>query len=89
MPLPGSVRRDATLPTMVTSRPSRIQTPPRPMTTRQWNRDHGSRSSRAGMCVSIVPVWTLLLIATASLRAHRALAGEYPGDEPFTSSRPA
>ena len=66
MPLPGSVSRDATLPTIVTSRPSRIQTPPRPATTRQWNRDHGSRSSRAGMCVLMTPVWTFLLIAAAS-----------------------
>ena len=39
---------------IVTSSPSRIQTIPRPITTRQWNFDHGSRSSRAGILVSIV-----------------------------------
>ena len=38
------------LPTIVTSSPSRIQTVPRPITTSQWNRDHGRRSSRAGIC---------------------------------------
>jgi hypothetical protein len=40
-PLPFSVSREATLPTMVTSRPSRIHTLPRPMRTRQWNFDQG------------------------------------------------
>src|SRR5262245_20462008 len=56
MPLPFSVRRDAIEPTIVTSSPSRIQTAPRPITTRQWKLDHGSRSSRPGMLVSIVAV---------------------------------
>src|SRR3954465_6736684 len=51
MPLPFSVIRDATEPTIVTSSPSRIQTVPRPNTMRQWNRDHGRRSSRAGTLV--------------------------------------
>ncbi len=60
MPLPSSVIREATDPTIVTSRPSRIQTVPRPMTISQWKRDHGSRSSRAGMRVSMVPVCTLM-----------------------------
>src|SRR6478752_7274516 len=41
-------------PTMVTSSPSRIHTVPSPMTTSQWNFDHGRRSSRAGMVVWIV-----------------------------------
>jgi hypothetical protein len=54
MPLPASVRRSPTLPTIVTSRPSRIQTVPSPITTIQWKRDHGSRSSRDGTLVSIV-----------------------------------
>ena len=54
MPLPGSVRRGAIAPTIVTSSPSRIQTVPRPMTMRQWNLAHGSRSSRAGTLVRIV-----------------------------------
>ena len=56
MPLPASVSREATEPTIVTSSPSRIHTVPRPMTISQWKRAHGSRSSRAGMSVSIVPV---------------------------------
>ena len=34
---------------IVTSSPSRIQTIPSPITTRQWKLDHGSRSSRAGI----------------------------------------
>src|SRR5689334_15163518 len=51
IPLPGSIIRAATAPTIVTSRPSRIHTAPRPITIRQWNRDHGSRSSRAGIAV--------------------------------------
>ena len=59
IPLPGSVMRGAIEPTIVTSRPSRIQTVPRPITTIQWNFAHGSRSRRAGMLVSIRPVSTL------------------------------
>src|SRR3954447_37454 len=47
-------------PTMVTSSPSRIHTVPSPTTTSQWNRDHGSRSSRAGMSVVMRPVSTLM-----------------------------
>src|SRR5277367_1211233 len=66
MPLPCSVRRDETLPTIVTSRPSRIHTPPRPTTTRQWKRDHGSRSRRSGTRVVIVPVWALPLMLLRS-----------------------
>src|SRR5262245_27674484 len=77
MPLPCSVRREATLPTMVTSRPSRIQTPPSPMTTRQWNRDHGSRSSRAGICVVILPVCTAMA-PPAVLPACRRLTRGVP-----------
>jgi nucleotide-binding universal stress UspA family protein len=53
MPLPDSVSRGAIEPTIVTSRPSRIQTVPRPMTMRQWKRDQGSRSSRAGISVAM------------------------------------
>ncbi|WP_156893323.1 hypothetical protein [Actinokineospora enzanensis] len=44
-----------TAPTTVTSSPSGSRTVPGPAITRQWNRDHGSRSSRAGTFVSIVP----------------------------------
>src|SRR5690349_9961778 len=58
IPLPLSVRRLATEPTIVTSSPSRTHTVPSPTTISQWNRDQGSRSSRFGMLVSIVPVWT-------------------------------
>ena len=53
IPLPDSVSRSPTEPTIVTSRPSRIHTVPSPMRIRQWNHDHGSRSSRAGIFVSI------------------------------------
>ena len=42
-------------PTIVTSSPSRIQTVPRPIRIFQCQCDQGSRSSRAGMSVSIVP----------------------------------
>ena len=47
-------------PTIVTSRPSRIQTVPSPITTSQCQRAHGSRSSRAGMSVVMRPVSTLM-----------------------------
>ena len=47
-------------PTIVTSSPSRIHTVPRPITIIQCHRDHGSRSSRAGMSVVIWPVSTPL-----------------------------
>ena len=42
------------MPTIVTSRPSRIQTAPSPTTTSQCQRAQGSRSMRAGMFVSMV-----------------------------------
>src|SRR3954466_11732214 len=60
IPLPFSVRRDEIEPTIVTSSPSRIQTVPRPITTRQWNRDHGRRSRRAGIRVLRTP-WIVLM----------------------------
>src|SRR5215207_3356075 len=43
--------REAIAPTIVTSRPSRIQTVPSPSTTSQCQPLHGSRSMRAGMRV--------------------------------------
>ena len=55
MPLPFAEIAPAIEPTIVTSRPSRIQTVPSPTTIRQCHLDRGSRSSRAGMFVSIVP----------------------------------
>ena len=68
MPLPSSVSRAAIDPTIVTSSPSRIQTVPSPTTTRQWKRDQGSRSRRAGIRVRIVPVWTSLMAASSPAR---------------------
>src|SRR4051812_4864256 len=50
-------------PTIVTSRPSRIQTVPSPITMTQCHRAQGSRSSLAGMSVLIWPVSTLLAMA--------------------------
>ena len=49
-------------PTMVTSSPSRIQTVPSPITTSQCQRDQGSRSSRPGIRVSMVPVCASLTL---------------------------
>src|SRR4051812_22034592 len=73
-PLPRSVRREATEPTIVTSRPSRIHTVPRPKTILQWNRDHGRRSRRAGTAVRTVrssPVTRRNLISHGSLPPGR------------------
>jgi hypothetical protein len=53
-PLPCSLKRPPMAPTMVTARPSRIQTVPSPITTIQCHLDHGNRSMRAGMSVSMV-----------------------------------
>ena len=44
-----SVRSGPTLLAIVISRPSRIHATPSAITSRVWNRDHGSRSIRAGM----------------------------------------
>ena len=49
-----SVSRAPMAPTIVTSRPSRIQTVPSPSTTSQCHELHGSRSILAGMRVRIV-----------------------------------
>src|SRR5690242_17902224 len=77
-PLPDSDSRLAMLPTTVTSRPSRIQTVPRPMTIVQCQRDHGRRSRRAGMLV--VTVWPVVASAVVmgSLLIERT-GGGYPG----------
>jgi hypothetical protein len=61
-PLPCSVSRAPTDPTIVTSSPSRIQTVPSAATIVQWKLDHGNRSSRAGIFVRIVPSETGVLI---------------------------
>ena len=55
IPLPLAEIAPAIEPTIVTSRPSRIHTVPSPTRIFQCHRDHGSRSNRAGMLVSIVP----------------------------------
>jgi hypothetical protein len=55
-PLPSSERRLAMLPTIVTSRPSRIHTVPRPITIIQCQRDQGRRSRREGTDVVTVPM---------------------------------
>lgn len=73
MPLPDLVSWLPMVPTTVTSKPSRIQTVPRPKTTNQWNRDHGSRSRRAGMFVLIVPVCTPVLIQPFQLPGCRTM----------------
>ena len=49
IPLPASVIREPTVPTIVTSSPSRIHAVPRPRMISQWNLAHGSRSSREGI----------------------------------------
>ena len=78
-PLPFSVSRPAMEPTMVTSRPSRIQTVPSPMTTSQCHLDQGNRSMPAGMLVFIVPVSAPLTAASRYVDAHRS---GRPVDEP-------
>src|SRR4051812_22208312 len=54
IPEPFSVRREEIVPTIVTSSPSRIHTVPSPISTIQCQRAHGSRSSRAGIFVSMI-----------------------------------
>ena len=51
------VTAEATLLAMVISRPSRIQAMPRAVTILVWNRDHGSRSIRAGIRLRIAGCW--------------------------------
>ena len=72
IPLPRSVSREAIEPTIVTSRPSRIQTVPSPITTSQWKRAHGRRSSRAGISVSTVSVVTAALTSAQYPRSPQA-----------------
>ena len=54
IPEPFSVSREEIVPTIVTSSPSRIHTVPSPISTIQCQRAHGSRSSRAGIFVSMI-----------------------------------
>src|SRR5579862_529446 len=81
IPLPLAEIAPAIDPTTVTSSPSRIQTVPRPMRIRQCHRDQGSRSSRAGMLVSIVPSSCPSARADISLllAAVNLGAWDYPG----------
>ena len=69
IPLPGLLICPEMLPTMVTSRPSRIHTVPRPITIIQCHRDQGRRSRRAGTLVVTVPVCTSLMRIWAARRA--------------------
>src|SRR5690606_26882140 len=85
-PLPGLASCGVRLPTMVTSRPSRIQTVPSPMTIIQCQRDQGSRSSLAGTLVVMVPVSTSLMSTTGYLPRARQTSGldrlHHPGPRP-------
>src|SRR3954454_74218 len=73
MPLSASGRRGAIAPTIVTSRPSSTHTVPRPITTRQWKRDQGSRSSRAGTSVLITRRSAVALIVPGTRVVDGAL----------------
>ena len=74
IPLPALVSVLPTAPTMVTSSPSRIQTVPSPASTIQCQRDHGKRSIRAGMLVSIC----VLGASGAAVRCVVAMPGALP-----------
>ena len=74
-PAPGWPTRPVIELTMLTSRPSRIQTVPSPMMIFQCHADHGRRSRRDGILVRIVPV------STESL-----MGGTYPSRWPWQSA---
>src|SRR3954471_6553263 len=76
-PDPFSVRREEIVPTIVTSRPSRIHTVPSPTSTIQCQRDPGSRSSRAGIRVS-----TILPVAIESVAISASAVGCEREDPP-------
>src|SRR6202042_693237 len=84
MPLPLAEIAPAIEPTIVTSRPSRIQTVPSPTRIRQCQLAHGSLSKRAGMLVSIVPSSWLLVerVAVASAITSSRSSARYPGPTP-------
>src|SRR4051794_29076719 len=83
MPLPSPVIREATAPTMVTSRPSRIHAVPSPRMTCQWNWLHGRRSSREGIFVSMVFDCAVVVMHApqdrASLLGHAAACSSVSG----------
>src|SRR5918998_4563685 len=66
----GSVSLLAMLPTIVTSRPSRIQVIPRAITTSQCHRAHGNRSILAGILVSTAWVAASPLLTPRLLSVH-------------------
>src|SRR3954451_8829965 len=76
-PDPFSGRREEIVPTIVTSRPSRIHTVPSPTSTIQCQRDQGSRSSRAGIRVS-----TILPVAIESVAISASAVGDEREDPP-------
>ena len=87
MPLPALVSVLPTAPTIVTSRPSRIHTVPRPMSTIQCHCDQGKRSSRPGTVVSTTPsdgAWVVVLnaMATSPPLAVTAPVGRTPWAPP-------
>src|SRR6476659_775368 len=91
-PVPGGFRASDIEPTIVTSRPSRIHTVPRPTTTSQWKRAQGNRSSRAGMSVVILPSSTPDAIAppchTPQPRGFKGMSCPACSD-PNTATAPA
>src|SRR3954451_17197193 len=90
-PLPFSLSRPPMAPTMVTARPSRIQTVPRPAMIIQCQRDHGRRSIRAGMFVSMVLYCGAPAAAPAAVVAMGSSrrAGTTKPQAPYPSCCPA
>src|SRR3954449_12579170 len=81
-PEPSSLSRPPIAPTIVTARPSRIQTVPSPMITIQCHLDHGNRSIRAGMSVSMVRNVTAaspLVLATGDPLLTETRPADFPG----------
>src|SRR5512144_2124128 len=85
--------RSAIDPAIVISMPSRTHVMPRAMTTRQWNRLHGSRSIRAGtvLRVGLTPR-TSAVICPPSSRSRRVkavkAAAKYPPSRRATRGTP-
>src|ERR1700683_2908305 len=76
-----SVRSGLTLLAIVISKPSRIQATPRAITSLVWNRDHGSRSIRAGIRLRIAGLLTVsgdADIVPSSRFTHAAQAANRP-----------
>src|SRR5579871_5646097 len=60
------VKTPESAPTMVTSRPSRIQVIPSALTTSQWKRRQGKASSRAGTSVATTPSFVFEAVASSA-----------------------